>query len=104
MKNNLKKGFSLISLIIIVIVIIIFATIIIFNGLNTPDKANLARFMQEISDFRIAVQKVLDFKTKHPNEEITPTSDVYYYNLFIEDMGNEIDNFQTYLNLHIING
>ena len=38
-KNN--KGISLISLIITIIVIIILASIVIFNGLDTPDRKSV---------------------------------------------------------------
>ncbi len=52
-----KEGISLISLIITIIVIIILAAIVIFTGLNTPDRANFAKFTSEFSDFRTAVQQ-----------------------------------------------
>ena len=47
----------MISLIITIIVIIILAAIVIFTGLNTPDRANFAKFVSEFSDFRTAVQQ-----------------------------------------------
>lgn len=49
------RGVSLVSLIITIIVIIILASIVIFNGFDTPDKASLAKFVSEIGDFRNAV-------------------------------------------------
>ena len=63
----------------------------------------LQTLKHNIKDYRIAVQKVLEFKSKHPNQEITAESDVYYYNMFIENMDSEIDNYQSYLILNIIN-
>ena len=50
------------------IVIIILAAIVIFTGLNTPDRANLAKFVQEISDFRTAVQQ--DFLIEKHNMQL----------------------------------
>ena len=81
------------------------------TDLNDPDKLTyynygiikLQTLKHSMEDLRIAVQKVSEFQAKHPNEAITSASDVYYYKMFIEYMGSEIDNFQTYLYLHIIN-
>lgn len=47
-----KQGISLISVIITIIVIIILASIAIFTGFNTPDKAIFSRFTQEIDELR----------------------------------------------------
>jgi len=47
--------FPLYCLIITIIAIIILAAIVIFTGLNTLDRANLAKFVSEFSDFRMAV-------------------------------------------------
>ena len=55
--THLSAGISLISLIITIIVIIILAAIVIFTGLNTPDRANFAKFAQNFSDFQTAVSQ-----------------------------------------------
>ena len=89
-------GISLISLIITIIVIIILAAIVIFTGLNTPDRANLAKFMQGISDFRLAVQQ--DFfnkKSKYAAEQRSLSNAQIYY--VIANGGN--DNIITDINV-----
>lgn len=53
-----NRGISLISLIITIIVIIILAAIVIFNGMNTPDSAQYAKFTSDISN----LQEVVDAK------------------------------------------
>lgn len=78
--KQLKKGISLISLIITIIVIIILAAIVIFTGLNTPDRANFARFVQNFSDYNTAIMG--DFhtrKTKNSVEGLTRTDAQVYY-------------------------
>ena len=52
-----QAGISLISLIITIIVIIFLTAIVIFTGLNTPDRATFARFVSEFSDFNTAIQQ-----------------------------------------------
>ena len=78
--SHFSEGISLIALIITIIVIIILAAIVIFSGLNTPDRANLAKFVQEISDFRLAVQQ--DFMNKKAEYAISGKSrsdaQIYY--------------------------
>jgi len=44
-----KEGISLMSLVVTIIVIIILAAMAIFNGLNTPDQAMLAKFSDDLS-------------------------------------------------------
>ena len=50
-----SRGISLISLIITIIVIIILAAIVIFTGINTPYRANFAKFTSECSDLQTSV-------------------------------------------------
>lgn len=50
-----SKGISLISLIITVIVIILLASITIFNGMNTPEQAQFAKFSTEVANLQEAV-------------------------------------------------
>ena len=52
MKN---QGISLISLIITIIVIIILAAIVIFSGMDTPERAQLANFGQQVSNISSAI-------------------------------------------------
>ena len=54
-KNN--KGISLISLIITIIVIIILASIVIFNGLDTPESARYAKFTSDLSNLQETVDQ-----------------------------------------------
>ena len=76
----MKKGISLISLIITIIVIIILAAIVIFTGLNTPDRANLAKFTQNISDFRTAVQQdFMEKKAEYATNGLSRSNAQIYY-------------------------
>ena len=80
--SNNKAGISLISLIITIIVIIILAAIVIFTGLNTPDRANLARFVSEFSDFNSAVQQdYMRRKTQNAMAGNTRTDAQIYYSI-----------------------
>lgn len=54
-KNS--KGISLISLIITIIVIIILAAIVIFSGMSTPEKAQLAKVITDIENVQAAVDQ-----------------------------------------------
>ena len=54
-KIAVESGISLITLIITIIVIIILAAIVIFTGLDTPDRATFAKFVQEFSNLETAV-------------------------------------------------
>ncbi len=51
----MKKGISLIALIITIIVIIILAAIVIGAVMNAPDKANFAKYCQDYSEIQTAV-------------------------------------------------
>ena len=52
-----KKGISIISLIITIIVIIILASIVIFNGLDTPESARYAKFTSDLSNLQETVDQ-----------------------------------------------
>lgn len=87
MKKNMKYGLSLISLIITVIVIIILATIVIFSGLKTPDRANFAKFAEDFSSYKTAIaEDFMKKKTAYALEEKTRTDEQIYY---IIATGNE---------------
>ena len=80
-KINTKNegGISLISLIITIIVIIILAAIVIYTGLNTPDRANYAKFVQDVDNVQTAVyNKFGDLKTKHALEKNSRTDEQIY--------------------------
>ena len=78
----MKKGISLISLIITIIVIIILAAIVIFTGLNTPDRANFAKFTQGISDLNLAItQDYANRKAKYATKDESRTDAQIYYNI-----------------------
>ena len=77
-----KKGISLVSLIITIIVIIILAAIVIFTGLNTPDRANFAKFAHTFSDFQTAVtQDYMQKKAQYAIENKTRSDAQIYYNI-----------------------
>lgn len=78
MKN---QGISLISLIITIIVIIILAAIVIFSGMDTPERAQLSNFAQQVSNVHSAV---IDQLTGATTEYATSgktrnTEQIYYY-------------------------
>ena len=52
-----KEGISIISLIITIIVIIILASIVIFNGLDTPESARYAKFTSDLSNLQETVDQ-----------------------------------------------
>ena len=54
-KNNF--GISIISLIITIIVIIILASVVIFNGLDTPESARYAKFTSDLSNLQETVDQ-----------------------------------------------
>jgi type II secretory pathway pseudopilin PulG len=54
-EKNENSGISLIALIITIIVIIILAVIVIGNGTNTPEKATIARFVNDLAEIEGAV-------------------------------------------------
>lgn len=79
---NLKKdkGISLISLIITIIVIIILAAIVIYTGLNTPDRANFAKFTQQVDNIQTAINEEYFKKVeKYATEHKTRTESQIYY-------------------------
>ena len=79
---NQKKGISLISLVVTIIAIIILASIIIYTGLYAPNKASLASFMQEISDFRTAVmQDYMNKRTKYALNDIYRSDAQIFYTI-----------------------
>lgn len=92
-----KRGISLISLIITIIVIIILAAIVIFTGLNTPDRANLAKFMQEFSDFRTAItQDFMNKKTEYAlSGKSRSNAQIYYAIATGEDYKEDINKAPT---------
>lgn len=55
--NQKKQGISLISLIITIIVIIILAAIVIFSGLDSPNKAQLSKVINDIDNVQTAVDQ-----------------------------------------------
>ncbi len=52
-----KSGISLISLIITIIVIIILSAIVIFSGMDTPEKAQLSKVISDIDNVQTAVDQ-----------------------------------------------
>lgn len=56
MKTN-NKGISLISQIIIIIAIIILASIVIFSGLDTPEKAQLSKVISDIDSVQTSADQ-----------------------------------------------
>ena len=52
-----NRGISLISLIITIIVIIILATIVIFSGMGTPEKAQLSAVISDMDNVQTAVDQ-----------------------------------------------
>lgn len=51
----MNKGISLISMIVTIIVIIILAGIVIFTGMDTPEQATFSRFLEEVSNIKVAI-------------------------------------------------
>lgn len=79
MKN---QGISLISLIITIIVIIILAAIVIFSGMDTPERAQLANFGQQVSNVSSAiVDQLTGVSTEFATEGKTRNSEQIYYRL-----------------------
>lgn len=52
-----KSGISLISLIITIIVVIILAAVVIFSGMDTPEKAQLSKVISDIDNVQTAVDQ-----------------------------------------------
>lgn len=86
MKN---QGISLISLIITIIVIIILAAIVIFSGMDTPERAQLANFGQQVSNVDAAiVDQISGVTTTFATEGKTRNQEQIYYTLATgEDCG-----------------
>ena len=86
MKN---QGISLISLIITIIVIIILAAIVIFSGMDTPERAQLANFGQQVSNVSSAiVDQLTGVSTQFATEGKTRNTEQIYYTLATgEDAG-----------------
>lgn len=79
MKN---QGISLISLIITIIVIIILAAIVIFSGMDTPERAQLANFGQQVSNVSSAiVDQLTGVSTTFATEGKTRNTEQIYYTL-----------------------
>ena len=79
MKN---QGISLISLIITIIVIIILAAIVIFSGMDTPERAQLANFGQQVSNVSSAiVDQLTGVSTSFATEGKTRNAEQIYYKL-----------------------
>lgn len=79
MKN---QGISLISLIITIIVIIILAAIVIFSGMDTPERAQLANFGQQVSNVSSAiVDQLTGASTEFATEGKTRNTEQIYYRL-----------------------
>jgi type II secretory pathway pseudopilin PulG len=79
MKN---QGISLISLIITIIVIIILAAIVIFSGMDTPERAQLANFGQQVSNVNAAiVDQIAGVSTTFATEGKTRNTEQMYYKL-----------------------
>lgn len=86
MKN---QGISLISLIITIIVIIILAAIVIFSGMDTPERAQLSNFAQQVSNVHSAViDQLTGVTTEFTAEGKTRNTEQIYYKLATnEDCG-----------------
>lgn len=79
MKN---QGISLISLIITIIVIIILAAIVIFSGMDTPERAQLSNFAQQVSNVHSAViDQLTDVTVAHTASGETRNAEQLYYEL-----------------------
>lgn len=79
MKN---QGISLISLIITIIVIIILAAIVIFSGMDTPERAQLSNFSQQVSNVHSAVlDQLTGVSTAYATTGKTRNTEQIYYTL-----------------------
>ncbi len=79
MKN---QGISLISLIITIIVIIILAAIVIFSGMDTPERAQLSNFAQQVSNVHSAVlDQLTDVTILHTSSGETRNAEQLYFEL-----------------------
>ena len=79
MKN---QGISLISLIITIIVIIILAAIVIFSGMDTPERAQLANFGQQVSNISSAItDQLTGVSVNYGTSGRTRNTEQIYYTL-----------------------
>lgn len=79
MKN---QGISLISLIITIIVIIILAAVVIFSGMDTPERAQLATFTQNVSNVSSALtDQLTGVATEFATSNKTRNTEQIYYTL-----------------------
>ena len=79
MKN---QGISLISLIITIIVIIILAAIVIFSGMDTPERAQLANFGQQVSNVSSAItDQLTGVSVNYGTSGRTRNTEQIYYTL-----------------------
>lgn len=84
-----NKGISMVTLVITIIVVIIIISITIFMGIKLPDRANLARFISEFSDFQSAVrhdyvERSIEYSK---NDQSRTKSQKYYIIASGNDMG-----------------
>lgn len=86
MKN---QGISLISLIITIIVIIILAAVVIFSGMDTPERAQLSNFAQQVSNVHSALIDQLTGATTEfaTSGKTRNTEQIYYYLATGKDAG-----------------
>ncbi len=95
MKN---QGISLISLIITIIVIIILAAIVIFSGMDTPERAQLANFGQQVSNVSSAiVDQLTGVSTGFATSGKTRNTEQIYYTLATGDDCGQYGNMQAAL-------
>ncbi|MDD4066538.1 MAG: bacterial Ig-like domain-containing protein [Clostridia bacterium] len=67
----MKKGISLVALIITIIVLIILTAAVVITGVNTPENAQLAVFMNNISTLQEAVTlKMMNNQSKYVTEDV----------------------------------
>lgn len=77
-----NQGVSLVSLIITIIVTIILAAIVIFSGMDTPERAQLATFGNNVTNISAALQDQLTgVSTKHATRNETRNTEQIYFEL-----------------------
>ena len=77
-----NQGVSLVSLIITIIVTIILAAIVIFSGMDTPERAQLANFGQAVSNVSSAlVDQLTGVSTSYATKGQTRNTEQIYYTL-----------------------
>lgn len=78
--------------------------------MNNPDKltyynasiSKLESLKVNVANYQTAVQKVVDYKTRHNTQTIPANSDVYQYVNFINEMETQIQSYVNYLLLNIM--